>query len=98
LADVFETLRTVCHNKNSYGLDPAHDYTAPGLVWGTMLKMTKPLKLFVDIDMLLMIEKAKIGGRSQVCSKRYVKANNKYLPNYNVKKDSPFLMYYDDNS
>ena len=26
LADVFETFRTVCHNKNSYGLDPIHYY------------------------------------------------------------------------
>ena len=33
LADVFETFRTVCHNKNYYGLDPAHYYTAPGLAW-----------------------------------------------------------------
>jgi len=65
LADVFEIFRTVCHNKNSNGLDPAHDYTAPGLAWSAMLKMTKqPLELIGDIDMLLMIEKVKRGGIS----------------------------------
>ncbi len=64
--------------KNSYGLDPAHYYTAPGLAWSAMLKMTKQnLELISDIDMLLMIEKAKRGGISQVCSKRYAKPNNK---------------------
>ena len=41
LADVFETFITVCHNKNSYGLDPAHYYTAMGLAWSAMLKMTQ---------------------------------------------------------
>ena len=49
LTDVVETLRTVCHNKNSSGLDPAHDYTAPGLAWSAMLKMTKQnLELICD--------------------------------------------------
>ena len=41
LADVFETFRTVCHHKNSDGLDPVHHYTALGLSWSSMLKMTK---------------------------------------------------------
>ena len=48
--------------------------------------------------MLWMIEKAKRGGISQVCSKRYAQANDKYLPNYDVKKDSSYLMYYDANN
>ena len=55
LANVFETFRTVCHNKNSYGLDPVHYYTVPGLAWSAMLKMTKQnLELISAIDMLLM--------------------------------------------
>jgi len=87
LADVLEMLRTVCHNKNSYGLDPAHDYTAPGLACGTMLKMTKPLKLFGDIDMLLMTEKAKRGGISQVCSKRYVTPTTNIFLTIMLKKN-----------
>ena len=64
-----------------------------------MLKITKqPLKLISDVDMLLMIEKAKRGGISQVCSKRYAKANNKYLCEYDASKDSSYLMYYDTNN
>ena len=64
-----------------------------------MLKMTKQnLELISDIDMLLMIEKAKIGRISQVCSKRYAQANNKYLPDYNKNEDNSYLMYYDANN
>ena len=59
-----------------------------------MLKLTKqPLKLISDEDMLLMIEKAKRGGISQVCSKRYAEANNKYPSDYDASKDSSYLMY-----
>jgi len=77
---VFEKFREVCYNKDSYGLDPVHYYTSPGLAWSTMLKMTKqPLDRLSDVDLLFMIEKAKRGGISQVCSKIYAKANNKYL-------------------
>ncbi len=97
LADVFEAFRTICHS--GYGLDPAHYYTAPGLAWSAMLKMTKQdLDLITDVDMLLMIEKSKRGGISQVCSKRYTKVNNKYLPNYDSTKESSYLMYYDSNN
>ena len=60
--------------------------------------MTKPLELIGDVDVLLMREKAKRGGISQVCSKRYAKTNIKYLPNNNVKKDRSYLMYYDANN
>ncbi|MFM7989219.1 MAG: hypothetical protein ACKPKO_58885, partial [Candidatus Fonsibacter sp.] len=33
-----------------------------------------------------------------VGSKRYVKANNKYLPDYNPEEDSNYLMYWDANN
>ena len=39
LANVFKAFRKVC--LDNYGLDPAHIYTAPGLVWRTCLKKTK---------------------------------------------------------
>ena len=38
LADVFENFRDVC--LQHYGLDPAHNYTSPGLSWQAALKMT----------------------------------------------------------
>ena len=47
LADVFEGFRDVC--KDIYGLDPAHFYTAPGLVWQAALKITGvQLELLAD--------------------------------------------------
>ena len=58
-----------------------------------MLTMIKqPLKLISDVDMLLMIEKAKRGGISQVCLKRYAKTNNKYLSDY----DASYLLWVGD--
>ena len=41
-----------------YGLDLAHFLSAPELAWQTAFKKTKAkLRLFTDIDMLLMVEK-----------------------------------------
>ena len=39
LAEMFENFRYVCLQR--YGLDPAHNYTPPGLSWQAALKMTK---------------------------------------------------------
>ena len=96
LADVFEKFRDIC--LKNYGLDPAHYYTAPGLAWDAMLKMTKiNLELLSDVDMLLMIEKGIRGGIS-IISNRYGKANNKYMKEYNKKELIKFLMYLDANN
>ena len=62
-----------------YKLDPAYYFTAPGLSWDACLKMTGVrLELLTDVDMLLMIEEGIRGGVSMV-SKRFSKANNKYM-------------------
>ena len=96
LADVFEKFRDVC--LKNYGLDPVYYYTAPGLAWDAMLKMTKiNLELLSDVDMLLMIEKGIRGGIS-IISNRYGKANNKYMKDFNKKELSKFLMYVDANN
>ena len=98
-ADVFETFRDVCYDNDSYGLDPVHYYTSPVLAWSAVLKMTKqPLDLLSDVDMLLMIEKAKRRGISQVCSNRYAKANNKYLPDFSSDKATSYWLYFDANN
>ena len=61
LADVFENFRDICIK--NYNLDPAHYYTATGLSWDAMLKVTNvELDLLSDMDMLFMVEKGIRGG------------------------------------
>lgn len=96
LADVFEHFRQTCHD--IYKLDPAHYFTAPGLSFDAMLKHTQVrIELLTDVDMLLFIERGIRGGISQ-CSKRYSKANNKFMNDYDQSHDPKFLMYLDANN
>ena len=96
LADVFETFRETC--LEHYGLDPAHFYTAPGLAWKAALKHTGiQLELLRDVDMLLMFEQGIRGGITQAV-KRYARANNRYMPDYNSDEASKFLQYLDANN
>ena len=50
-----------------------------------------------DIDKYLFIEKGSRGGISYI-TKRYAKANNKYMNGYNPEKISTFITYLDENS
>ena len=86
LADVFEKFRKVC--LEIYELGPEKSLLAPGLEWQAALKNTEvKLELLTDIDMLLIVEKAIIGG---ICNAihRYAKANKKYTKGYNENKES----------
>ena len=63
-----------------------------------MLKTTNVnLELLANVDMLLMIESGVIGGMCQSIRK-YAKANNKYINNYNKSIKSSYLMYLDANN
>ena len=74
LAVVFKKLIAAC--LKSYGLDPCHYFSSPGLSWEAMLKMTGvKLEKISDIDKYLFIEKGLRGGISYI-AKRYTKANN----------------------
>ena len=96
LADVMESFRKLC--EKHYELDPAHFFTTPGLAWDAMLKMTDvKLELLGDIDQLLMIEKGIRGGNSNVF-KRFAKANNKFMKNFDKTQKSRFLVYLDANN
>ena len=62
------------------------------------LKKTKvKLELLKDIDEVLMFEKGIRGGISQAIQ-RYASANNKYMPNFNLKQTSTYLLYVDANN
>lgn len=96
LADVFEAFRRTC--METYSLDPCHYLTAPGLAWDAMLKMTGvKLELLSDMNMVLFVEKGIRGGVS-VITKRYAKANNQYLKNYDPTKEKSFIKYLDANN
>jgi len=96
LTDVFGAFRA--STLKTYGLDPAHYYTLPGYTWDAMLKRTKvKIELMTDIDMTMFVERGIRGGLSQ-CSKRYAKANNKYMPDFDETLPTKFLIYDDINN
>ena len=96
LADVFENFRNKC--LEVYQLDPAHFLSLPGLAWQSCLKKTNiKLEILTDYDMLLMVEEGIRGG---ICHSihRYVKANNKYMNNYDENEESSYIQYLDANN
>ena len=96
LANVFEKFIDTC--LKLYKLDPSHYFSSPGLSWDAMLKMTGvKLENIFDIDMYLFIEKGLRGGISDI-AKRYSKANNKHMKNYDPKKPSKYISYLDMNN
>ncbi len=96
LADVTTEFRKTC--KKAYGLEALYYYTAPGLAWDAMLKITKiKLDLISDSNMYMMIEKGIRGGISTVM-KRHAESNHKYLSDYDKSKISKFIEYLDANN
>ena len=88
-AHVFEKFIDTC--LKFYGLDPCHYFSSSGLSWDAMLKMNGvKLEKISDIAKYLFIEKGLRGGISYI-AKRYAKANNKYMNDYNPKKQSIFI-------
>jgi hypothetical protein len=97
LADVFVNFRKMC--LNYYKLDPSNYLSAPALAWDAMLLKTGiELDLIHDVELLNVIERQKRGGLCFVGSKRYVKANNKYVEDFDITKPSSYIMYWDANN
>ena len=93
LTDVFEKFIKTC--LKYYELDPCHYISSPGLRWDAMLKMTHvKLEKISDINKYLFIEKGSRGGISYI-AKRYAKANNKYIRDYDAEKPATFITYLD---
>ena len=96
LVNVFEKFIDTC--LKDYGLDSCHNFSSPGLSWDAMLKMTSVgLEKIFDIDIYLFIEKGLRGGICYI-AKRYSKANNKYMKDYDPTKPSKNISYLDLNN
>ena len=96
LANVFKNFRKMCWK--IYHIDPVKFLSAPGWAWQADLKNTEvKLELSTDIHMLLMIEKWIRGGVCHTIN-RYAKAHNKYMKDYDKKKESSYLKYWDVNN
>lgn len=96
LADVFKEFRKKM--LEYYELDPCLYYTAPGMSWDAMLKMTDPfLELISDQSIYEFIDRGKRGGVSTITT-RYAKAKNPYMFGYDPKKEVSYIMYLDANN
>ena len=96
VADVFENFIGFCLEK--YKLDPAHYITSAALAWDGMLKVTGvEIELLTNPDMYLFFEEGIRGGVSSAM-KRYSKANNMYMKDYDTEKPDKFIKYLDKNS
>ena len=94
--DVFEKFIATC--LKLYWLDPCHYFSSPKFSWDAMLKMTGvKLEKMSAIDKYLFIEKGLTGGIYYI-GKRYAKASNKYVNDYDHKKPSAFISYLDINN
>ena len=72
--------------------------SSSGLSWDAILKMKKiELKLISNTEVHYFIEKGMKGGNSYI-AKRYNKANNKCMTDYDSSKKSKFIVYLDANN
>ena len=96
LADVFENFREA--SLNTYGVDPAHYFTTPGLAFDSLLKYSNAkIDYIKDSEILLFVEKGIRGGISTI-TKRYAKANNEEVIDYDKRKKKSYITYLDANN
>ena len=96
LAAVFQIF--ICSCLKHFNLDPWHYFSAPGLSWDAMLKITKvELEKVSDADMHILIERGMRGGTSYI-SKKHSEANNEYCLNYDKNKPKVHINYLDMNN
>jgi len=96
LADVFENFRET--SLKYYKLEPCHYVGTPSYGWDAMMLETRvKLESLTDSEMYLFYERGIRGGQS-VIFKKYAEANNKYMKNYDKKKETSFISYIDANN
>ena len=96
LADVLSEYRRF--GMEIYDLDPLLFWTAPSFSWNAALKKSKvELELLSDRSLHDLYDcEMKRGGVSYI-AKKYARANNKHLSNYDPKKPSNYILYTDMN-
>ena len=99
LDDILTAFRAVC--LKTYGLDPLHYHTAPGLTWDAGLKYTGvTLDLITDEEIFMFVE-AGIRGGISVISHRHAKVNHPNHENiglYNPNEPNKQILYVDANN
>ena len=96
MVDTFEKFTFTC--LKYYGLDLCHYFSAPGLSWDAMLKMSKvELEKISDPDIYMFFEQGMRGGVSYI-NKRCNKANNEYCLDYDKEKPKKYIIYLDTNN
>ena len=96
LAGLFE--RFIKTYLKYYNLDPCHYFSAPGLSWDAMLKMTNiELEKISDSDKHIFIEEGMRGGICYAATK-YSKANNEFCFDYDNTKPKTEIKYYEMNN
>ena len=96
LVDSFEKFISTC--LKYYNLDPCHYFSAPGLSWDAMLKMTgAELEKISDPDKYMFLEQGMRGGVCYI-NKRYSRANNEYCQDYDKGKPEKCIFCLDMNN
>ena len=94
--DVIDNFRNTMID--NFRLDPLHYITLPSFTFDVGLFYTGiELELITDFNMYLFLERAKRGGISSIM-KKYSKANNKYMKDFNPNETSKYITYLDANN
>lgn len=95
LADIWTSFRGTC--MNTYKIDPTYYYTAPGMSWSAMMKMTGiELELIHDVDMHLMLESMIRGGISMITKRHAEVAPEQLALHPEERTDS--IVYWDSTN
>lgn len=96
LCDVVEKMRILLFE--TYELDVAHYFNTPEFSWDAMLKHTNiELELICDISVAQFIKNGIRDGLS-FCTNGLSISNNKFIPDYDSKKPSTFIINLELNT